>query len=192
MSLDRLVAIGVAIVVLSLVAPQIAPDLVASWTAAVDAPAAESRGGDPADAAPGPTPAAKEPQPVAGYSRQATLAADDSGHYFAEATINGIGVGVMIDTGATIVALTAETASRLGIDPSPSAQQHRVGMSTANGVVSATLVTLAHVRLGSVNVYNVQAAVMPPGALSINLLGMSFLSKLSRFQAAGGQLVLVE
>ena len=40
--------------------------------------------------------------------------------------------------------------------------------------------------------YNVQAVVMPPGALSINLLGMSFLGKLSRFEAGGGQLVLIQ
>ena len=54
------------------------------------------------------------------------------------------------------------------------------------------MVKLAHIRLGNVDVYDVDAAVLPPNALSINLLGMSFLGKLSRFQVAGGQLVLVQ
>jgi aspartyl protease family protein len=54
------------------------------------------------------------------------------------------------------------------------------------------VVTLGQVRVGDVDVYDVEAAVLPGDALDINLLGMSFLSKLSRFQSAGGQLVLVQ
>ena len=67
-----------------------------------------------------------------------------------------------------------------------------VGIDTANGSIIATMVKLAHIRLGNVDVYDVDAAVLPPNALSINLLGMSFLGKLARFQVAGGQLVLVQ
>ena len=51
-----------------------------------------------------------------GCSHQVALGADPSGHYLADATIDGVAIEVMVDTGATIVALTAETARRLGID----------------------------------------------------------------------------
>jgi aspartyl protease family protein len=118
------------------------------------------------------------------------LSADRNGHYLADATINGITVRVMVDTGATTVAISADTASRLGIAPAQSS--YRVAISTANGAVTAAPVIVDHIRVGQIDVYNVQAIVMPPGALSINLLGMSFLSKLSRFEAGGGQLVLMQ
>jgi len=186
LSLERLVAFGVGIVVVSLAVPRIAPELIARWTAetgAVQAPDSGRAVASPA-AQPG------NPQFVPGYGRQVALDADRNGHYLADATVNGIAVRVMVDTGATLVALTAETAGRLGIYPSLSA--YRLQMSTANGATTAAAVMLDHVRLGNIDVYNVQAAVMPAGALSTNLLGMSFLGKLSRFQAGGGQLVLVE
>jgi aspartyl protease family protein len=175
---------AVVVVVASLAVPWLAPALIDGWLTADNAGVEAARDGSaPADAS-------NKSEPVPGYGHQVALGADPSGHYLADATVNGVAIRVMVDTGATIVALTAETARRLGIAPSSSAV--RVGISTANGNVSAGLVKLAHVRLGNVDVYDVDAAVMPPGALSVNLLGMSFLGKLSRFQAGGGQLVLVQ
>jgi aspartyl protease family protein len=191
LSFERLVAFSIGIVVVSLAVPRIAPELIARWTA--DMPPAETgavQGPDSARTAPAAAEEPSNPQLVPGYGRQVALNADRSGHYFADATVNGIAVRVMVDTGATLVALTADTASRLGIYPSQNA--YRLPIATANGATTAAAVTLDHVRLGNIDVYNVQAAVMPAGALSINLLGMSFLGKLSRFQAGGGQLVLVE
>lgn len=191
MSLERLVAFGVGIVVLSLAVPRMAPELIARLTA--DTRTAETggvRGPDASGVAPPPSAPASDPQLVPGYGRQVALSADRSGHYFADATVNGIAVRVMVDTGATLVALTADTASRLGITPAQSA--YWLPLSTANGAIAAAPVSLDHIRLGNIDVYNVQAVVMPAGALSTNLLGMSFLDKLSRFQAGGGQLVLVE
>jgi aspartyl protease family protein len=188
LSIERIAAFAVGVVVLSLLVPQLAPELIARWAAATQ----------PAETvttqAPMPAPAAMEPAkaPLSepGYGRQVALSADRNGHYLADATINGIAVRVMVDTGATTVALSADTASRLGIAPARNA--YRMAISTANGAVGAAPVVLDHIRVGQIDVYNVQAVVMPPGALSINLLGMSFLGKLTRFEAGGGQLVLVQ
>ncbi len=184
MSLERIAAFAVGVVLLSVIVPQLAPGLIARWTAATqptDAVAVQS-----------PAPAAAEPLSASqpGYGRQVALSADRNGHYLADATVNGITVRVVIDTGATTVALSADTASRLGIAPTPGA--YRLPISTANGAVAAAPVVIDHIRVGQIDVYNVQAVVMPPGALSINLLGMSFLNKLFRFEAGGGQLVLVQ
>jgi aspartyl protease family protein len=96
----------------------------------------------------------------------------------------------MVDTGATAVALSAESARRLGIRPPQSA--FRMPIDTANGIAYAAPVKLGEVRIGNVSVRNVEAIVVPGDALSINLLGMTFLSRLSRFEVAGGQLVLTQ
>jgi aspartyl protease family protein len=183
LSLDRVITFSVGVVVLGVAMPWLAPGLVGGWSTADNAVADVHGASSPSDGA-------NPPQLVPGYSHQVALSADPSGHYLADATIDGVAIRVMVDTGATIVALTAETARRLGIDGSRSVGS--VGIETANGSIVATMVKLAHIRLGSVDVYDVDAAVLPPNALSINLLGMSFLGKLSRFQVAGGQLVLVQ
>ncbi len=121
-------------------------------------------------------------------TRRVALSANAEGHYVADAVIDGGRVAVMVDTGATAVALTDATARRLGIHPA--ASDYRERLSTANGVVLAARVTLDEVRLGNVALRDVTAVVVPGGALPVDLLGMSFLSRLSRFEIAGGQLVL--
>ena len=184
MSIERIAAFAVGVVLLSLLVPRLAPELIARWAAAQPAETAATQAPMPA-----PEPA-QSPLSDPGYGRQVALSADRNGHYLADATINGIAVRVMVDTGATTVALSADTASRLGIAPARNA--YRVAISTANGAIAAAPVVLDHIRVGQIDVYNVQAVVMPPGALSINLLGMSFLGKLSRFEAGGGQLVLIQ
>jgi aspartyl protease family protein len=122
--------------------------------------------------------------------RRATLRADPRGHFLGEAVVNGRRVDVMVDTGATSVALTDETARRLGIHPAASA--YNVPIATANGMARAAMVRLSEIRLGGVTVRNVDALVAQREALGINLLGMSFLSRLSKFEMAHGQLVLTE
>ena len=190
MSIERLAVFAVGVVLLGLLAPHLAPELVAGWMAATrpDETVAAQTPVPPAAAVPAES--TRGPQIESGYGRQVALSADRNGHYLADATINGITVRVMVDTGATTVALSADTASRLGIAPAQAS--YRVEISTANGAVTAAPVIVDHIRVGQIDVYNVQAIVMPPGALSINLLGMSFLSKLSRFEAGGGQLVLMQ
>ena len=138
----------------------------------------------PAPAAPA-TVAAADPAP--GY-REASIAADAGGQYRAKALIEGQDVDVMIDTGATVVALTSETAARLGVALDPS--RPRWKMNTANGVALANPVTLRSVSLGAIYMDDVQAVVMPPGASSINLLGASFLKRLVSVEQRDGMLVL--
>jgi aspartyl protease family protein len=125
--------------------------------------------------------------PAPGY-REASIVADAGGQYRAKALIEGQDVDIMIDTGATVVALTWETAARLGVAVNPT--RPRWNMNTANGMVLANPVTLKSVSLGSIYMGDVQAVVMPPGASSVNLLGASFLKRLVSVEQRGGMLVL--
>jgi aspartyl protease family protein len=116
------------------------------------------------------------------------IAGDASGQYLTQAQLEGRELQMIIDTGATLVSLTNEDASALGIRPSPS--EFTIRLQTANGVSTAARVWLPHVRVGAVEVHDVEALVMAPGASRISLLGMSFLSRLNRFGVAGNHLRL--
>ena len=116
------------------------------------------------------------------------IAADAMGHYRADAQINGVSVTALIDTGATEVALTYEDARRIGISVSP---RDFTGRSrTANGEGRYAPVTVSEISIGNISVQNVRAHVTEPGKLSITLLGMSFLGRLSRADMRNGVLVL--
>ena len=123
-------------------------------------------------------------------TRKVAIPADASTHYIADAVVNGHTIRVVVDTGATDVALTQESARRLGIKPAES--EFTTLISTANGVVGAAPVVLSEIRLGAIAVRNVPAIVVPGDALAVNLLGMSFLSRLHKFEVGGGQLVLTQ
>ena len=97
---------------------------------------------------------------------------------------------MMADTGATYVALTFKTALSLGLQPSDLPFDRET--DTANGVTAVAPVTLEEVRVGGVVVHNVEAVVTPPGTLSQNLLGMSFINRLSRFEMSGRRLTLTK
>jgi aspartyl protease family protein len=116
--------------------------------------------------------------------------ADRSGHFMMTAVIKGRRIEVMADTGASTLALRHEDAAKLGIRPRNS--DYTVRVSTANGIRHAAEVTLREVRIGSVRVRNVRTLVGPPGTMSVNLLGMSFLGQLSHFNMRGGELVMVQ
>ena len=94
------------------------------------------------------------------------------GHYAGLGSINGHPIHFVVDTGATTVAMGADVAAALGLDPKNSTA---AGAMTANGVVSTRVLTLNSVRVGDVTVYNVEAMVMPQ-AMPVVLLGNSFLS----------------
>lgn len=116
------------------------------------------------------------------------LAADGRGHWVAEFRMNGVRVEGLVDTGATLVALNRSTAARLGIRPASSDFVHEVG--TANGRTRAAAATIDEIEIGRIRVRDVEAVVIEDAALSVTLVGMSFLSKLSRFQADGKSLLL--
>jgi aspartyl protease family protein len=138
-------------------------------------------------AAPAP---ASRPAALAPGRGSVTIPSDKMGQYFAEVEINGSRVHMLVDTGATSVALSYEDAAAVGFYPAPS--EYRYAVSTANGTAKVARVKLGQIRLGSLTVYDVDALVGERGALSSSLLGMTFLSKLSRVEASAGKLVLTQ
>lgn len=130
------------------------------------------------------------PPPAAGNSGPARvmLAADNRGHFETQLSVNGRPMKAMVDTGATVVALTYEDGRSLGlVRPG---DRYEIKMQTANGTAGAKRVSLNTVRVGSISLSNVEAIVAQEGALSVNLLGMSFLRKLRTFEMQNGRLVL--
>lgn len=102
-----------------------------------------------------------------------TLAADTRGHFITEGAINGRAVRFVVDTGATMVALPASDALRLGLDY----RKGEVALTrTAAGVVPVYRVRFDSVRLGAIEINAVDGVVIEQG-LDIALLGMSFLSR---------------
>jgi len=119
-----------------------------------------------------------------------TLPAGDYGHFRAEADINGRDVDVMVDTGASLVALTYEDARRAGIVVKPSDFTHTA--QTANGIARVAPVTIPRISIGDITVRNVAGVVSERGASERTLLGMSFLGRLSRVEMRGSTLLLQE
>lgn len=123
------------------------------------------------------------------YAR-VTLRAGRGGHFHADAHLNGLSMPVLIDTGASVVALTYDDGRRLGVIAPGDRWDMKV--QTANGVARAKRVTLDSVRVGGIIVRNVAAVVTDEGAMTTNLLGMSFLNRLGRFEMRDGRLVMEE
>lgn len=122
--------------------------------------------------------------------RSARIESDGRGHFVARAKMNGRSLDVLVDTGATLVAINETTARRLGIRLKPSDFKYRV--RTANGVTEAAAAMIDEIRIGRVIVRDVRATVSRDEALSTVLLGMSFLGKLRRFEIDSGTLVLTQ
>lgn len=135
-------------------------------------------------------PASRQTDATSGWHVSGTvrLHAGRTGHFETTARINGRPVEVLVDTGATLVALTWEDARRAGIYLSDSDFKHRVG--TANGTARVAIVTLADVAIEDIIVHDVRAAVAEPGKLETTLLGMTFLGRLSRTEMSRGVLLL--
>ena len=107
------------------------------------------------------------------------LKASRSGHFIAQAYINGRPTTAIIDTGATQVIVPYEKARRMGLHPRQ--LRFNVPVWTANGRALAAATRLRRVEIDGVVARNVEALVMPKGALTRVLIGMSFLSKLRRY-----------
>lgn len=116
-----------------------------------------------------------------------TLSADRGGHYMVQGQINGGSVRMLLDTGATLIALPASDATRLGIDYKKGKPHY---VNTANGVTTAYKVTLNTVKVGDIELNQVEASVQEQG-LPIILLGMSFLNR-TEMRREGEQMVLTK
>lgn len=103
------------------------------------------------------------------------LPADSRGHFMTQGAINGRPVTFMLDTGATTVALSAADAERIGLDYS---KGQRVQMNTANGVAMGYRLRLQSVRVGDVEVYDIDAIVSQQ-PMPFVLLGNSFINRFS-------------
>lgn len=116
-----------------------------------------------------------------------TLQADARGHYMVQGQINGGTVRMLLDTGATMIALPASEATRLGIDYR---KGRRAYVNTANGTVGAYMVRLDIVKVGDIEINQVDAVVQEQG-LPYILLGMSFLNR-TEMRRNGEQMVLTK
>jgi aspartyl protease family protein len=110
-----------------------------------------------------------------GGGNRIVLPADSRGHFMTQGAINGRAVTFMLDTGATSIALSAADAQRIGLDYS---KGQRVQMNTANGVSSGYKLRLQSVRVGDVEVYDIDAIVSPQ-PMPFVLLGNSFINRFS-------------
>jgi len=127
------------------------------------------------------------PEPQSTESGEASIAKSTDGHFWANAEVDGHPVRFLVDTGATAVALTADDARNLGIDPS--SLQYQYTVMTANGPAKAAQVKLGLVSVGRAEVSDVDAFVIDKG-LETSLLGMSYLGRLAKFEATPDALVL--
>jgi aspartyl protease family protein len=137
-----------------------------------------------------PAKAAMEQPGPSEFRGMAVLPEDGRGHFVTPALVNGIRIDSIIDTGASVIALSMEDATRIGIYPNKG--DFKIPLSTANGSINAAPVVLREVRLGGILLNDVEAVVMPAGRLKTSLLGMSFLRRLSNFRVERGTLFLKE
>ena len=170
--MERYLFIAIGVVVVAMIAPK-AADM---WMAA--------NGGQPSAAV---VTSASEPSRG---PRTLVLAVGDNGHYSLDAHINGRPVHSLIDTGASVVALPADVARASGLHPAES--DFKVSVSTANGTVRAAPVMLRELRLGTIRLKNVDALVLPDGALHAPLIGMSALNRLAKVDIRSGTMRLIQ
>jgi aspartyl protease family protein len=128
------------------------------------------------------------PREPVSSGRSLMVERERDGHFHIDSRINGRFVGVLVDTGASRVILRETDAANAGVRPRMS--EYTAVVSTANGKVKAAPATLDRVELGGITVYDVPALILPDEVLATNLLGMSFLSRLRRYEVADGRLVL--
>jgi aspartyl protease family protein len=105
---------------------------------------------------------------------QATLSADSRGHFVTTGQVNGQSVQFLVDTGASMISLSAPEARRIGVNY---LKGERGFATTANGVATVYKVKLDTVRVGDISLTNVDGLVLDGDGLSVVLLGMSFLNR---------------
>lgn len=125
-------------------------------------------------------------QRIEGGETVIPLAAD--GHYWLVAEVNGVPTRFMVDTGATLTALSQGAAENAGLEPRMGGLP--VMLSTANGTVTAELTTMSRLEFGNIEAQGLDA-VIAPNLGETNVLGMNFLSRLESWRVERGELILV-
>ena len=125
-------------------------------------------------------------QSVAGGELRVPMAAD--GHFWVRASVDGIDRRMLIDSGATITALSASTARAANIDTSAGIAP--IVLQTANGAAPARAGRIDELRVGNIVARNLRI-VTSPGLGNMDVLGMNFLSRLQSWRVEGRTLILV-
>ena len=120
-------------------------------------------------------------------ANSAQLRLENDGHYWADANVDGAHVRFMVDTGASTVALTERDARRIGLNPDDLVYNWTI--RTAGGEVKGASVLLESIKIGRVEVQQVEAMVLRDG-LNQSLLGMTFLSELESYEFRRANLIL--
>jgi aspartyl protease family protein len=121
-------------------------------------------------------------------SRVVQISRGQAGEFALRATINGVKAPMVIDTGATSVVLTFETAKAAGLPLE--LLEYDVEVETAGGHTRAARLTLDRLAIGKLVERSVPALVVPRGQMKTNLLGMSFLDRLESFEVRADSLML--
>jgi len=121
-------------------------------------------------------------------TRSVEIARSDGGEFSLKAKINGVSAPMVIDTGATSVVLTYETAKAAGLPLE--LLDYSVDVETAGGRVRAARLTLDRLSVGKLVERSVPALVVPRGQMKSNLLGMSFLNRLESWEVRPDKLML--
>jgi aspartyl protease family protein len=135
-------------------------------------------------AASGPTASA----PRVSYGREVRLPAGENHQYFVTAAVNRRPASFLVDTGASYVALRESDAYAAKIRVTRA--DYKYPVRTANGETNAAMVDIDVIEIDGIRVDGVKAFILPDEQLGVNLLGMSFLSKLESVEQRGGELVL--
>lgn len=169
------------------VAATLAGERLAQVVAPTRAPMAVSAGPTGHMSGPAQIPAMSPPPPTFG-GRVETILGDKQGLFSVGGRVDGTRIQLMVDTGASTVALREEDAEKVGIHVRRSDFTGR--SSTANGMVEYAPVRIRSLQIGDIEIRDVQAVVIPRGKLGVNLLGMSFLNRLRSFDIANNRITL--
>ena len=121
-------------------------------------------------------------------SRSVQVPRSQGGEFAVQAKINGVAAPMVIDTGATSVVLTWETAKAVGLPLE--VLEYDVDLETAGGHTKAARLTLDRLAIGKLVERSVPALVVPHGQMKTNLLGMSFLDRLESWEVHADRLLL--
>jgi aspartyl protease family protein len=125
-------------------------------------------------------------QEISGSETRVPMARD--GHFWITGRVNGVSRRFLVDTGATLTAISAETAERARLEPQ---QLHQtVVLKTANGTTAPQRATVPVLRVGNAVARNLDAVIVP-GIGEIDVLGMNFLSRLKSWRVEDKTLILV-
>jgi aspartyl protease family protein len=125
-------------------------------------------------------------QKVSGKELRVRMSSD--GHFWAIASINGVQRRMLIDSGATVTALSPQTVREAKIDAGSGFAP--VVLRTANGAAPAQTGSINELRVGNIVARNLKV-VTSPGLGNLDVLGMNFLSKLDSWRVEGRTLILV-